>query len=154
MDVMAGFFVITAVVYNMMSLQVDIAKGKVGLRQAQPDKVLDSARGDINRNRTDNIIDYALAEVTNWLSKVDKRVMDDVWYVMVYVCFVGLFWVHRSGSRWAYVAFLVAVCRMVYNFLIMIRWIDFTPYQSTYLVPAGVLVILIAERLRDGVVKY
>ena len=95
-----------------------------------------------------NMIDLGNRE---W-SFIDKRFLDDIWYVLIYSHLTFFFYNSKKAyPKWGIFnvfgfAFWVSVSRLVYNVGILLHITEHTPNKATFFVPCCVLIIAIIDR--------
>lgn len=83
---------------------------------------------------------------------ISKKILDDIWYCSIYAHVIFFFHSNTriNKNRVINFAFKVAICRFLYNFLILINLIEHTPYKATFFVPCFILVLSLYEKYGWG----
>ena len=70
----------------------------------------------------------------------------DMWYVVTYMLLSIFAYEKRRSGDWWVLVFWCFFVRMVYNFFIMIKVVEYNEGESAYGVPIVILIILMAKK--------
>jgi len=79
---------------------------------------------------------------------ISKDFLDDIWYCTIYAHIIFFFYSSINSQTHKVIKFAgrVAIARFLYNLLILINFIEHTPYKATFFVPCFIVVLSLYEK--------